>query len=71
MKGVFVNCPDCKKHILIDAYLRPGSFFRTMCPHCGTPVDISCEPGRIIIKLLRKAQPLTDDEEDGIIFMQL
>lgn len=77
MKGLFVNCPACRNHVLVEAYLRPGTKFRCLCPHCGEAVDISCEPGRVIIKLtnkseqlLRKTETLTDDEESDIIFMQ-
>lgn len=74
MKGIFINCPnrDCKKMLMKNAYLRPGSYLTTKCYHCGAMVTIESEQGNIKLK----CQPvdkfdLTDDEDDGIINLHL
>lgn len=73
MKGIFVRCPnpDCKKNLLKDAYLRPGSGFLCRCFNCGETVDIRAEPGKIIVKLIKELDNLTEDEDNAIIFMKL
>lgn len=71
MKGVFVNCPsrECKKMLAKNVTLRPGDGFTIRCFNCGTLVDIRAEASRLILKTIKEKTDLTDDEEDGIIFV--
>lgn len=69
MKGIFVNCPYCKKLMAKNVYLRIGSFLTLKCFYCGEAVEISSESTGIIIKMLSKPDNLTEDDEDGTIFM--
>ena len=71
MKGVFVNCPsrECKKMLAKNVTLRPGDGLQMRCFNCGLLVDIRAEVGKITVKLLKERESLTDDEEDGIIFI--
>lgn len=74
MKGIFINCPnrDCKKMLMKNVYLRPGSYLTTKCYHCGSMVSVESEQGNIKLK----CEPvdkfnLTDEEDDGIINLHL
>ncbi len=77
MKGIFVNCPGCKKMLFKNAYLRPGSFLSTKCFYCGSSLTLDSQPGKINIKIVGKVvdnsldDDLADDEEDGIVVLSL
>ena len=73
MRGVFVNCPnkDCKKMLMKDVYLRPGSHFTFKCYYCGFTITISAEVGIIKTTIVKReeTEELTDDEEDDTFFL--
>lgn len=70
MKGIFINCPTCRKMLFKDAYIRVGSFMTGECARCGNGFTLRAESGRITLKALRKVE--IDDEDDdsnGIVFI--
>jgi len=70
MKGVFINCPECKGMMMKNAYLRPGSFCTNKCFNCGSLIEIRSEPNRITLhQLSTPSRDLTNDEEDDIMFI--
>lgn len=69
MKGIFLNCPYCKKMLLKNVYLRIGSYLTLKCFYCGEDVHILSDATGIIIKKLSNPDKLTNDDEDGTIFM--
>lgn len=72
MKGIFVNCPECKKPLFRNAYLRPGSFLTCKCFYCGIQILLNAEPGKVILKKLTEPVeklPLPDDEDDDIMML--
>lgn len=72
MKGLFINCPykACKKLMIKNAYLRPGSFLTIKCYNCGGSVEIDVDQGIINLrKTLDK--DLQDDLEDDTVFMSV
>lgn len=74
MKGIFVNCPfkDCKKMLLKNANLRPGTYFTTACYHCGTITEVTSEPGKISLRIIKiPDEYLTDDEDSSIVSLSL
>lgn len=71
MKGVFLNCPACKKMLGKNAYLRPGSFLSIKCFHCGASIDIISEVGRLTIKVPRTKPEFTEEDDDGMIFLSI
>lgn len=74
MKGIFVQCPfkDCKKMLLKNAHLRPGTYFTTACYHCGTITTVRAEPGKIELTIDKiPDEYLTDDEDSGIVSLSL
>ena len=74
MKGIFVNCPACKKPLFKNAYLRPGSFLTIKCFHCGISIEASAESGRLVLKLIGNAveKPnLTTGEDDDIVLLNI
>lgn len=75
MKGVFINCPygNCKKLMIKNAYLRPGSFLTLKCFHCGQTVVVNSESGRILLskQIDRSQETLQNDEIDDIVFMSV
>lgn len=71
MKGVILHCPnrECKKVLALNVRLKSGDGLKFRCFNCGELVDIQAMDTRIVIKWLKKPSDLTDDEEDGIIFI--
>lgn len=70
MKGIFINCPNCRKVIFKDAYIRVGSYFTSECARCGYGYILRSESGKITLKRLQNV-PVEDegDDESGIVFM--
>lgn len=52
-----------------NATLRPGSNLQIRCFHCGILVDIRSEANKIMLKIIKEHEELTDDEDNGIIFL--
>lgn len=75
MKSIIINCParGCRKMLMKNTYLRPGSFLTTKCYYCGETVTIISENGRLIIKQEGRDREadLTDDDESAIINLHL
>jgi len=67
MKGIFINCPSCRKMLFKDAYIRLGTYFTGMCAQCGNIIKLKTESGRIILKIETKIE--ADDNDDEVIFM--
>lgn len=75
MKSIIINCPvpDCRKMLMKNAYLRPGSYLTTKCYYCGEIITVISENGRLVIKQEGHDHEagLTDDEENAIINLHL
>lgn len=79
IKGVVAHCPNrkCKKLLFKSVYLKPGSWVEAKCFHCGFFISAQGQPGRINLEILGElstdevAPPLTDDEDDGIVMMNI
>lgn len=74
MKGVFVNCPACRKPLFKNAYLRPGSFLTVKCFHCGKGVEAAADPGRLVLKVIPNPAEnvdLTTSEDDDIVLLNI
>ncbi len=73
MKGIFINCPSkqCKKILMKNVYLRPGSFLTTKCYWCGASVEVISEQNRIILKPIVDKSDLTDEDDDGIVNLSI
>lgn len=74
MKGIFINCPSCKKMLFKNAYFRIGSYLTTKCFYCGMAIDLIAEPSKITLKMMGQAvdkSDLPDDEESDILLVHL
>lgn len=71
MKGIFINCPVCKKMLFKNAYLRVGSFLSTKCFHCGNVITAVSELGKISLSYPQVIhnEDLTDDDENDIMIV--
>ena len=70
MRGVYINCPECRSLMAKNVYQRPGSYGDWKCFNCGSLIRIKAEPGRILTQSLSKPiRDLTDDEEEDIMFI--
>jgi hypothetical protein len=78
MKNIIINCPrtDCRKMLMKDTYLRPGSYLTTRCYYCGEIINVVSENGRIILSTEGHECPkndsnLPEDDDGDIINMHL
>ena len=76
MRGIVIHCAniECKKLLLKDAVIVPGSEFKTNCYYCGHLIRISADYKRIILLDMDKnkntdKQELHDDDDSGIVFL--
>lgn len=79
MKGVIINCPvmTCRKMLMKNVYLRPGSFLTIRCFHCGETIDIDSRRGEIMLSIGKVPDVdryvdkslFTEAEEDGMFFL--
>lgn len=76
MKGIFIACPNpqCKKPLVTEAQLPPRTSFKLLCAYCSTRVKIETDIGKlriIIIHMPVQNVPLTDDDEDDIVILNV
>lgn len=73
MRGLFIKCPwsECKKMMLKDANLRPGSFFTMRCYHCGTISTVYSDNGQIRLRIDKLPEGFTDDEDSDMVTIAL
>ncbi len=67
MKGIFINCPSCRKMLFKNAYIRVGSTFSGTCAKCGEGFTLRSESGKITLKVERTIQIDEDDDDGGDI----
>lgn len=78
MKNIIVYCPnqDCRKILIKEAYLRPGSKFKIKCYHCGSASYLRGETGNKILTELdeyiqTKKKSLTNNENSDTLFLKV
>lgn len=70
MKGIFINCPECRGMMMKNTYLRPGSYLTNKCFNCGSMIEVRALPDKVTLKSLSTPiRGLTEDEDDDIIFL--
>lgn len=82
MRGIIINCPvvKCRKMLMKNTYLRPGSFLTIRCFHCGMIIEVVSEQGEIQLSI-KNAETIVDkpveksevdeDDEDDIMFISV
>lgn len=81
MRGIIINCAnkECRKMLMKNTYLRPGSFLTVRCFHCGVIVDVHADQGTIKMKIggeIQQNKPvekssLTDEDDEDMIFLSV
>lgn len=56
MRGIVIHCPssDCKKLLLKNASLIPGTSFEIKCYWCGKRVKVASDNKRITLEDMEK-----------------
>lgn len=52
MQGVVIHCPnqECKKPLMKEVFLAPGSRLKTKCYWCGHSVEVIADNKRISLR---------------------
>jgi phage FluMu protein Com len=73
MRSIIINCPDCRKMLMKNTYLRPGSYLTIRCYYCGEIISVVSENGRLVIKNddHKCEGDLHSEEDSGIINLSI